>query len=111
MTEGVSRLAASENARLRLGVSRRRNRAMGWGGGSLRGWPKPGGDQGSRASIGVWAGVGLNDHRRTSQKRPGGGNDPCWRAGTWSLGRQYECLHTPGRNGTEEGQKTRTGQG
>ena len=29
MTEGVSRLAASENARLRLGVSRRRNRAMG----------------------------------------------------------------------------------
>jgi hypothetical protein len=29
MTEGVSCLAASENARLRLGVSRRRNRAMG----------------------------------------------------------------------------------
>src|SRR5271157_3458227 len=50
MTEGGWRLAASENARLRRGVSRRRNRAIGLGGGSLRGWLKPGGDQGSRAT-------------------------------------------------------------
>jgi hypothetical protein len=51
MTEGVSRLAASENARLRLGVSRRRNRAMGWGAGSLRGWfqSAPGGEAGGNA--------------------------------------------------------------